>query len=63
MINKKNIENKTNNLQDICDHKDYLGNYTIKYDSSYEMRSNEMHCTQCFKSGSREELTGKDVIF
>ena len=38
-----------------CNHmKD--GEYTIKYDSLYEMRSSQMYCTQCNKSGSWDEL-------
>jgi Skp family chaperone for outer membrane proteins len=54
-INKE-ITAKIIELQNNCDHKDEKGNYTIEYDSIYEMRSDEMHCTQCGKSGSRYEL-------
>ena len=36
-----------------CNHmKD--GEYTIKYDSAYEMRSSQMYCTQCDKSGRQQ---------
>lgn len=39
-----------------CTHKNNDGSSAIVYDSLYEMRSNEMHCTLCGKEGSREEL-------
>ncbi|NRU52626.1 hypothetical protein [Clostridium beijerinckii] len=55
----KEITEKIKDLQDDCDHKDEKGEYTIEYDSTYEMRSSEMHCTQCGKSGSREEIKNK----
>lgn len=58
-INKE-INYKIEELQDTCDHKDEYYNNTIEYDSSYEMRSSEMHCTQCGKSGSKEEIIGAD---
>lgn len=37
-------------LQKNCPHD------TLAYDSSYEMRTDEMHCVKCRKSGSQEEL-------
>lgn len=54
----KEITEKIKELQDDCDHKDEKGEYTIEYDSTYEMRSSEMHCTQCGKSGDKKELKG-----
>lgn len=59
-INKE-INSKIRELQNTCDHKNEKGEYTIEYDSTYEMRSSEMYCTQCGKSGSRKEIIG-DVI-
>lgn len=53
------INNKILELQNLCTHKDESDNYTIEYDSIYEMRSRDMHCTQCDKSGSREDLTNR----
>ena len=38
------------------------GEYTIKYDSAYEMRSSQMYCTQCDKSGSWDELVEESKI-
>lgn len=40
----------------VCNHKSGSNNPTIEYDSNYEMKSSEMHCSQCGKSGTREEL-------
>lgn len=45
-----------------CNHRDSKGNPTIKYDSSYEMKGSEMHCTQCGKEGTREELWNDEVV-
>lgn len=55
----KKIEKLTDDLKNMkpCDHKSANGLPTLEYDSIYEMRNSEMHCTQCGKSGSREELT------
>jgi nucleoside 2-deoxyribosyltransferase len=39
-----------------CAHVNSLGNLTIAYDSMYEMRSSECHCTICKKEGSWDEL-------
>lgn len=54
-INEK-IKIKSKELEDTCDHKDKKGDYTIEYNSRYEMRSSDMYCTQCNKQGGREEL-------
>lgn len=43
------------NKRETCKHKDYRG-LTIAYVSSCEMRSSDMHCTQCGKEGSRYEF-------
>ena len=43
-----------------CNHRDINGNLTLDYDNSYEMRSREMHCSQCGKSGTKDELSGID---
>lgn len=51
------INNKIEKLQNMCTHKDENGNSTLEYDSTYEMRSRDMHCTQCEKMGSRDDLT------
>ena len=56
LINRE-INNLIEKLQESCNHKDELGNPTIEYDSIYEMRSSDMNCMQCNKSGSRKELT------
>ena len=40
-----------------CNHRDKRGYPTIEYDSTYETRTGDMHCTQCGASGSLEELT------
>lgn len=57
---KKKLDEELSNalvdLQNGCSHKDKNGNLTIEYDSSYEMRSSDMHCTQCGKEGSRTEF-------
>jgi NTP pyrophosphatase (non-canonical NTP hydrolase) len=45
-----------------CNHKDDSGNSTVKYDSSYEMRSSDMHCTTCGKEGSREDFNLKEEV-
>ncbi len=37
-------------LQKICFHEN------LEYDCEYEMRSSQMYCTKCDKSGSRKEL-------
>lgn len=39
-----------------CNHLDSDGDMTIAYDSPVEMRSSDMHCTKCGKSGTRDEL-------
>ena len=44
-----------------CNHRDIKGNLTIKYDSAYEMRSSDMHCTQCGECGTREELESIEI--
>lgn len=45
----------TSSISTKCNH--MKGNQsTLAYDSSYEMRASDMHCTQCGKSGSRTEL-------
>lgn len=59
--NKKNkldeeLKNALVNLQNSCNHKDKNGNLTIDYDSNYEMRNSDMHCTQCGKEGGRTEF-------
>jgi len=55
-INKIILNQKQSIEPNNCNHRDSNGAPTIKYDSSYEMRSSEMHCTQCGKEGTREEL-------
>lgn len=44
-----------------CNHKDENGKSLIEYESEYEMRSSDMHCTKCGKSGSREELENDTI--
>lgn len=39
-----------------CNHKDENNNLALAYDSAYERRNSEMHCTKCGKSGSLHEL-------
>lgn len=53
----KEIANKAREVEDSCEHIDEMGKSTIAYDSIYEARSNEMHCTRCNKSGSRDSLS------
>jgi superfamily II helicase len=50
------IENNAKYMK-LCNHKSVHGLPTLDYDSIYEMRNSEMHCTQCGKHGSREELS------
>lgn len=54
---QKEIEKCYTDIKNSCDHKGENGDFTIDYDSCYEMRSDEMHCTQCYKCGTRKELT------
>ncbi len=44
-----------------CNHRDEDGNLTIEYDSTYEMRSRDMHCKQCGAQGSREDFQENKV--
>lgn len=55
----KQIDKLTEDLKYMkpCNHKTLIGLPTLEYDSVYEMRNSDMHCTQCGKSGSREELS------
>lgn len=39
-----------------CNHKYKNGESAIEYDSTYEMRSTEMHCNICNEHGTRQEL-------
>ena len=50
------IKIKREELENTCDHKNETGGATIEYSSTYEMRSDDMYCTQCGKQGSKEEL-------
>lgn len=43
-----------------CNHRDEQGKPTLAYESPVEMRSSDMFCTQCMKSGSKQELIGED---
>lgn len=49
-------------FQNSCNHKDINGNFTLEYDSNYEMRNSDMYCTQCGKHGTRKELEGINII-
>lgn len=40
----------------MCNHKTTSGFSAIEYNSTYEMRSDDMHCKICGKHGTREEL-------
>lgn len=44
------------NWEIVCNHKYTDGRSAIKYNSSYEMRSNDMYCKLCGKNGTKKEL-------
>ena len=60
---KKVLDNKVKEakekFQNSCNHRDEKGEPTIKYNSSYEQRSNDMYCCQCHKYGTKKELIGE----